>query len=170
MTIRILKTIIILLVMMLFQGCIPSEPPPTPTWTYIPTLMPTRTYIPTPMPTWTYLPTQMPDELREKIRDEYLSAAEPLINEWDELILLINDRSRHEWYDTLLQLKDTRDRFANLVIDPFFDDPHSRMIMHMDCQITSYLVTITTKDYQKFNAEVDIEASLNKCVLPGSDD
>ena len=112
----------------------------------------------------------MPDEVREKIVDEYVSAVEPLINEWDELILLINDRSRHEWYDTLLQLKDTRDRFANLVIDPFFDDPHSRMIMHMDCQITSYLVTITTKDYQKFNAEVDVEVSLNKCVLPSSDD
>ena len=43
----IFKIISILLVMMLFQGCIPSEPPPTPTQTYI--------------------PTQMPDELREKI-------------------------------------------------------------------------------------------------------
>ena len=147
---RILKTILILLVMMIFQGCISSEPPPTPTWTYIPTLM--------------------PDELREKIVDEYVSAVEPLINEWDELILLINDRSRHKWHDTLLQLKDTRDRFANLVIDPFFDDLHSKMIMHMDCQITSYLVVVDKKSYQLFDAEVDVQASLNKCVLPGSDD
>jgi len=146
----IFKIISILLVMMLFQGCIPSESPPTPTWTYI--------------------PTPMTDELRNKIRDEYGAAIEPLLNEWDELILLMNDRSRIEWYDTLLQLKDTRDRYANLVIDPSLHDLHSRMIMHMDCQITSYLVVIDKQSYQIFDTEVDVQASLNKCVLPGSDD
>ena len=143
MTKTLVKITSIILVLLLIYGCAPSNTPP--------------------IPTSTYLPTPLPEDLRIQIRDEYLAAIDPLLSEWEETIETAKER---RLYGAIENLSRLRDEFARMEIDPYFANLHAQMILHMDCQIASHLALIDPQDYHKFDPEADYELLFSRCSYP----
>lgn len=151
--------IIGLTLFLMAQGCSPDAPTPTPTHTALSIPMSTETT--TPMP----ISTPMSKEEREQIRDVYLAAIDPFLDEWEEVNQLATDRGRG-WIGHIIRLQEIRNGFAQLEIDPVSEYLHSQMILHMDCQIAAYVALISPRDYSSVELLDEPEVIFERCSFP----
>lgn len=151
--------IIGLTLFLMVQSCSPEAPTPTPTHTALP--IPTSTETTTPIP----FSTPMSKEVREQIRDAYLASIDPFIKEWEEVNQLATDRGRG-WIDHIIRLQEIRNGFAQLEVDPAFEDIHSQMILHMDCQIAAYVALVSPRDYLSSGLLEEPEVIFERCSFP----
>jgi len=132
------KLVIILTLFLAIQACSAETPAPLPAHTALPTLMPTETATPTPYP------TPRPKSVSDEVRDTYIASINPLLDEWEAVNQLMSDRGSG-WLDRIIKLQEIRNEYSQLAIDPYFDELHAQMILHMDCQIAAYVALLSSK-------------------------
>jgi len=163
------RLIIILALVLVIQACSPGTPTPMPTHTALPTLMPTETATPTPYP------TPRPKSVSDEVRDTYIASIDPLLDEWEAVNQLMSDKGRGS-YDRVIKLQEIRNGFAQLEIDPYFDELHAQMLLHMDCQIAAYVALMSSRDYssiefqgEPFELLEEPEVIFERCSFPDTE-
>ncbi|OQY32732.1 MAG: hypothetical protein B6243_07145 [Anaerolineaceae bacterium 4572_5.2] len=145
------RLIIILTLVFAIQACLPETATPT------------------------LYPTPRLKSVSDEVRDDYLASIDPLLDEWEAVNQLMSDRGRGA-YDRVVKLQEIRNEFAQLEIDPYFDELHTQMILHMDCQIAAYVALMSSRDYssiefrgEPFELLEEPEVIFERCSLSGAE-
>ncbi len=109
--------------------------------------------------------TPKPKNISDEEKVEYFALIDPLLDEWEALIPLMSDRGSG-WLKRIVELEEIRKEFSELEIDPYFDDIHTRMILHMDCQIAAYIALINSRDYSSGILLEEAEILFERCSFP----
>ena len=150
------RMITILTFFLIIQGCSQG--------TQAPTL--TSTSTPTPYP------TLRPKSVSDEVRNAYVEAVGPILEDWEEVNLLMADRGRGG-LDRIIRLEEIRIEFAEVEIDPYFDELHVQMLLHMDCQIAAYVALTSSRDHspidykgEAFELLEEPELIFDRCSFP----
>ena len=142
------KLVIILILALMIQACSPETATSTP------------------------FPTPKPKNVSDEVRDNYFALINPLLDEWEAVIPLMSDRGRG-WLNRIIELQEIRNEFVKLEIDPYFEELHTQMILHMDCQIAAYVALANPKDYSSiefqgkpFELLEESEVIFERCSFP----
>ena len=145
------KLVIILILVLMIQACSPGTATSTP------------------------FPTPKPKNVSDEVRDNYFVLINPLLDEWEAVIPLMSDRG-NGWLDRIIKLEEIRNKFSKLEIDPYFDEPHSQMVLHMDCQIAAYVALMSSRDYSSiefqgkpFELLEKPETIFERCSFPAAE-
>jgi len=138
------RLIIFLTLVLAIQGCSPEMAAPTP------------------------YPTPKPKSVSDEVRDEYFASTVPLLDEWEAVIPLMFDRGRG-WQDRIIKLQEIRKGYSQLEVDPYFDELHAQMILHMDCQIAAYVALVNLRDFSSGGLLEGPEVIFERCSFPGAE-
>lgn len=161
------RMITILTFFLIIQGCSQGTPALTSSPTPSPTSAPTLT--PTPYP------TLRPKSVSDEVRNAYFEPVGPILKEWEEANLLMADRGSGG-LGPIIRLEEIRIEFAELERDPYFDEVHAQMVLHMDCQIAAYVALMIPRDQipvdymgEAFEFLEEVEVIFGRCSFPDAD-
>ncbi|MBT3314476.1 MAG: hypothetical protein HN390_07660 [Anaerolineae bacterium] len=142
------KLVFILILAFMIQACSPDVPTPS---------------------------TSKPKNISDEAKSEYFALINPLLDEWEAVIPLMSDRG-NGWLDRIIKLQEIRNEYSQLEIDPYFNELHTQMILHMDCQIAAYVALISSRDYssiefqgEPFELLEEPEVIFERCSFPGAE-
>jgi hypothetical protein len=97
--------------------------------------------------------------------EEYNAIVEPLLEEWDDAVIIANQTPRVSLPNVIPELQGIRRRTEDLEIEECFEDAHLFLVKYMDYTIEAFIAFMGQEDddvvSQKFNmAQTNFETYL----------